>query len=1092
MASLAFAVAGAGIGAQFGYAQAGWLIGSAIGNALFPGSLPDQVVEGPRVSDLKVQASSYGQMIPWVWGTMRLAGNLVWSTEIQEHASTSSQTTGGKGGGGPEQTTTTTTYTYTVDCAVAVCDRTIAGVRRIWANGKLIYDVSASASAEVNAASNAFARAIRVYTGSESQGKDALEVAYLGDENTPAYRGVARVVFETLDLAPFGNRMPNFEFEVVSSGTAGEAVVTVDPASTYAAARGTITPDGLLLMSYTAGATRAARLVHPFTFATIREYPFSVYSLTPSFCWLNPQGDMLIKNLDSEWYVWPAIGTPVKVQVLSGGTNAMDTPSTGAVVDADGAFWFGARPVSSPSQRLSLMRLDPGATVPAEVYVFGSGGGAPSINDVVMADDGSFYLIDTTRVDHVSRDGVLLHSIAQSGGQTGTVASDGSLWGYDTVGGNLYRFPADLSSRTTIASDLGAAGGAGYRRVAQDFATGDVLVGYGSLRRYTAAGALVSTTTAPSGMTNLATITTRREFPHYLIATNGEGASGTQFAAAVKRTVVTPGAVALSTVVGDLCAAVGLAGADVDVAALTATVDGYVVGRRGSARAAIEPLMRTYGFDAVESDDLLRFRLRGAASVATILEEELAAHFPGTTPPEPVDASRRLESELPAEVSVIYADKDADYQQGSQYARRLIGGSRDVTTVELPLALSAAKAAEVAETILFELWTAREERRFATTRKYADVDPGDQVTIVRADGSTLAVRTTGKDESRGLIQWTGTAEDTSQYTRAVAGAGYGNAAQSVGMVGGTDLRLLDIPILRDEDDDAGCYAAAAGYFAGWRGAELYKSTDGGASFGATQNAFLTPAVLGIAVTALGNFQGGNVFDQSSTVEVTIGSGALASASESAVLNGANVALLGGELIQFQTATLLAAGKYRLTGLLRGRRGTEAAMTTHAAGEAFVLLSTSTALRVKGSTAEIGLARQWKAPAFGQSLVEASPVAFTNTGAGLLPMAPVHLGGGRNAAGDVTIAWTRRTRVGGEWRDSVDAALGEATEAYEVEVWDSAFTTLKRTITGLATPTTTYTAAQQTTDFGSTQAAVYLRVFQVSASAGRGTKLQGSV
>jgi hypothetical protein len=78
---------------------------------------------------------------------------------------------------------------------------------------------------------------------------------------------------------------------------------------------------------------------------------------------------------------------------------------------------------------------------------------------------------------------------------------------------------------------------------------------------------------------------------------------------------------------------------------------------------------------------------------------------------------------------------------------------------------------------------------------------------------------------------------------------------------------------------------------------------------------------------------------------------------------------------------------------------------------------------------------------------------------------------------------RRTRVNGGWADGTgDVPLGEAAEAYEVDVMDGS--TVVRTI-ATTTPTATYTAAEQTTDFGAPQASVTIRVHQVSAVVGRG-------
>ncbi len=96
---------------------------------------------------------------------------------------------------------------------------------------------------------------------------------------------------------------------------------------------------------------------------------------------------------------------------------------------------------------------------------------------------------------------------------------------------------------------------------------------------------------------------------------------------------------------------------------------------------------------------------------------------------------------------------------------------------------------------------------------------------------------------------------------------------------------------------------------------------------------------------------------------------------------------------------------------------------------------------------------------------------------------MHISGSRNGAGDLTITWVRRTRYGGDWRDLVDVPLNEASEAYEVDVLDGAGAVV-RTLSSTS-PSVTYTAADQTTDFGAPQAAVDVAVYQLSAAVGRG-------
>jgi hypothetical protein len=208
MAALVLSVAGAAAGAVFGPAGAiagriaGALVGNIIDRKLFgPG---DQNVVGPRLADLEVMASTEGAPIPRVYGRARLAGQVIWATQLEEvvssSTSSSSSASGGKGHLASGPRTTTTTYSYFGNFAVGLCDGVIGGVARIWADGKAL-DTSHLT--------------IRVHRGYEDQPVDGLILAKEGIGNSPAYRGLAYVVFERLPLADFGNRIPQLSFEII-------------------------------------------------------------------------------------------------------------------------------------------------------------------------------------------------------------------------------------------------------------------------------------------------------------------------------------------------------------------------------------------------------------------------------------------------------------------------------------------------------------------------------------------------------------------------------------------------------------------------------------------------------------------------------------------------------------------------------------------------------------------------------------------------------------------------------------------------------------------------------------------------------------
>src|SRR3954468_18822442 len=215
MAALVLSVAGAAVGgAVFGPAGAiagrivGAIGGAMIDRTLFGGS--ERNVVGPRLADLDVMASTEGAPIPRVYGRARLAGQGIGATQLEEVVSNSTTSSGGKGHlvSGPR--TATTTYSYFGNFAVGLCEGVIGGVGQIWADGKPL-DLTG--------------KTIRVHRGTEQQAVDDLILAKEGPNNSPAYRGLAYVVFERLPLADFGNRIPQLSFEIIRPVGALERMV---------------------------------------------------------------------------------------------------------------------------------------------------------------------------------------------------------------------------------------------------------------------------------------------------------------------------------------------------------------------------------------------------------------------------------------------------------------------------------------------------------------------------------------------------------------------------------------------------------------------------------------------------------------------------------------------------------------------------------------------------------------------------------------------------------------------------------------------------------------------------------------------------
>ena len=194
-----FSLFGATItGAEIGGAL-GSLIGSEI-DSLFMGTTVRRT--GPRLTDVNIQSSTEGAPIPRLYGRMRVAGQLLWATKFKETATTTKS--GGKGA--PSVTVSETDYTYSISFAVGLCAGVVTKIGRVWADGNLI-DIASYTT--------------RFYPGDEAQAFDPLIEEIEGTGNTPAYRGLSYIVFEDLPLAAFGNRIPQLQFEVIRSLSAG-------------------------------------------------------------------------------------------------------------------------------------------------------------------------------------------------------------------------------------------------------------------------------------------------------------------------------------------------------------------------------------------------------------------------------------------------------------------------------------------------------------------------------------------------------------------------------------------------------------------------------------------------------------------------------------------------------------------------------------------------------------------------------------------------------------------------------------------------------------------------------------------------------
>ena len=545
------------------------------------------------------------------------------------------------------------------------------------------------------------------------------------------------------------------------------------------------------------------------------------------------------------------------------------------------------------------------------------------------------------------------------------------------------------------------------------------------------------------------------------------------------------GVSSLSKVVADLLEKVGLSPSEYDVSDLNEIVEGYALNQRQTVRDAISMLATAYFFDGIESSGQIKFIERGGSSEVTVTEDDIIPQ--GSDDIKVLSEKiRRPDLELPQRVDVSYMSRVANYQAGTQIAQRQTVNAKDQISVNIPIVLSDRFAKQIADKSLFTAWFNRNIHKLTLKPQYQYLDPAEIITYTDDSNVDHTIRILSIDYFPfGGIEIEAVSEDVSTYDFYIAPGdvplieepGKGNPD--------TRLILLDLPAFPSDTDELGSLRmAVAGEGEGWKSTSIYRSDDGGESGGNTFNqvvATADEAILGNALTYLGSADPNN-FDNASELQVSLLNGTLYSVTELALLNGANVALCGNEIIQFQNATLTAENKYILTKLLRGRLGTEHEIENHSVGENFILLD-SAILKEGVSLNLLNLQRYYKPVTAGNTVAETDEQSFTYTGKKFLPYSPTHIEGYRDGSDNLTINWIRRTRINGEWRDYADIPLGEESEQYEIDIMDGS--TVVRTIRA-TTSTAEYSATDQTTDFGSPQSSVDVKIYQISAIVGRGT------
>jgi hypothetical protein len=532
------------------------------------------------------------------------------------------------------------------------------------------------------------------------------------------------------------------------------------------------------------------------------------------------------------------------------------------------------------------------------------------------------------------------------------------------------------------------------------------------------------------------------------------------------------------SIIRDLLRRAGFSEKTVDASGINGYVRGLGIGKRGTIRAAVDDLLSLFQIDAVESDGVLKFTFRGKTPVVTLSSSDLVPI--SEDPQQLVSLSRKEWFSLPSRLDLVYPDINNDHENSTESGERQVVSTTNYSNIQTSIVLDGTTAKQIADALLDTIYVETFTLSFNTFLKYGYLEVGDVVGITIFN-RTWNVRISKLKTTGNLIEIEGVTTDIGTYEQKQSTGTTPPSVIIVTVAKTNTLLTLDIPLVDDTND-------VPGYFIGvakdptdtnFRYSDVYTSSNN-TSF-ALADTLNIVATSGLTNTVLPTGPTGIFLDKSSSVTVTLTNGTLESITYEDLLNGGNGCVIGNELLQFQTATLIGAGIYTLTNLLRGRRGTEWAMSTHSIGERFVLSGSAIFTR-DISQSSINVIEYLKSVSNGQFLSDVSSISFTPQNIRQKPFSPVKITSSRDLSGNVTISWKRRTRIGGEWQNNVEASIGETSESYQIDIFSGI--TNVRTLSS-STNQVVYTATEQTQDFGSIQSSIVIKVYQMSSVVGRG-------
>jgi hypothetical protein len=1140
------------------YAPAILAAGGLIGSIAFPTKQPG--VTGPRLTDHQTTTATLGDPLPICWGTVALNGVVCFLDAVVEHSQTS--TVGGKGSSQTITNYTYTQSIGIALCVGPIVDilRIWENGQLVYDKRPIQTGESADDYSKRVTQTNAYATAgYVVYKGTETQDPDPTITLMYGTGQTPPWPGMAYVVYPNRTLrVDQALHHPTFKFEVVATATTELTIAAPTwlpsvPDDFNGRSFNQLNfavdwpHDRFFLIGGGVGNDNPERL-EAWTLSTNTEYaevplppednlvtgviadPYTgiVYVdnggtyIAYDPVTLEVKGSMTVDSTYLTTVQWAFAQTSdytgVNVNVLAMIGTFEDTV---AVCDVGTLTYVAAESLSFPGYkiRLSLGTTESSGKVPVwwiSQYLPTFSGTSTGIRWVKLAYTPAPSIITagvfTNAGIAITAPGDLVPGWTFLSSVDGNRldASDGCVI-FEAIGGN-----ATVSNDIYIVKVDPTTGAVKWRLDINTVnvglpnnASNDSVITDNQLYLNTTTGYIIIDTANGTY--------TSYDLAAQLVAKGIEGMGGSSASTSVQGGMialassgpavifadrVNKGLTPISQIVHDICIRSTLTEDEIDISKMDSTgVWGYALqSATVNGRDAIQPMQGVGFFDCVQGGETLKFVTRGGAPVVTLSQSDLGAfESDSTDDPDPnVAVTGMLESDLPMQMRLKYISYEHTYQDGEQLSLpRYDTDATQIVDVSLAVVLNDDQAAQIIEINWNQSWQRYKTYTAALDMSKSFLEPTDPVLLQVKDTLVRAMVVKIDDSSQILRKVTFCSDDDGIY---VSTAVASPAPPQTTMIFYADstLQLLDIPLLRDQDDtnrvSAPIYTAVAPTSNDkWSGAQIQISNDGTtfALLGSSNGR----AAMGTATTALADARSA-VPDETNTLTITFDDGAAipTSISDDDMDNGLNAAALINadgtvELLQFRDVTPIGgvANTIMVSHFYRGRRGTETMTGGHDVGNRVVMLSPLTIQVVDTDLTTLDKPEYWKAGSLNTAGTASSVQAFTDLGRSLMPWAPcnIHAVLGTGGTPDILVNAVRRARIGAsQWVDGEtnNLPLAEDFEEYEMDVYNGS--AVARTIQSTSLPVT-YAHADIITDFGSIPSTLTVALYQISHQVGRG-------